>query len=236
MDGGFMDAQYFLRQRTDFIRFFYDESIKPFDEIKRRIELNESPYDDPPYSEDGEPPFLSEWMDAESAKVLVGLSSVSLLSDSLKLYFQTLQSRVIGFTFGENATAIAKKHGFVAAYREALGHILGTDWSDCPIRFDVIEQVVLARNRSQHGSDLTTLEVRHDGRTLERHPKPFFASEAEWQMWQDAGGNIDSFFAPAVQVTRERLFSAIDEVEKLAEWVDANLHRVTDWRQRQISS
>jgi hypothetical protein len=231
-----MDADYFLRERTAFIRFFYDESVKSFDDVKRRIQDSESPFDNPPYSEDGEPPFLKEWMDAESARDLVGLSSVSLLSDSLKLYFQTLQRRVIGFTFGENEKSLANKHGFVAAYREALGHILGTDWSDCPVRFDVIEQVVLARNRTQHGSDLTTLEVRHDGKTLARHPKPFFANEAEWQTWQDAGGNIDSFFAPAVQVTRERLFSAIDEVEKLSEWVDANLHRAADWRHRQVGS
>jgi hypothetical protein len=88
-------------------------------------------------------------MDAETAKDLLGLSAVSLLSDTLKLYFQTLQNRVIGFEFGEAEKALAKKQGFVAAYIAVLGDILDTNWSDCPVRLDVIEQVVLARNRGQ---------------------------------------------------------------------------------------
>ena len=191
-----MDATHFLKQRTVFIRFLYAESVKPFEEIKSRIESSESPYDNPPYSEDPEPPFLTEWMDAETAKDVLGLSAVSLLSDTLKLYFQTLQKRVIGFEFGAKEKALAQKQGLVAAYIAALGHILDTDWSDCSVRLDMIEQVVLARNRGQHGTDLTSLGVRHDRRTLTKHPKPFFATEAEWQTWQEAGGNSNSYFRP----------------------------------------
>jgi hypothetical protein len=231
-----MNATYFLKQRTAFIRFLYTESVKPFAEIKSRIENSESPYDNPRYSEDPEPPFLPEWMNAETAKDLLGLSAVSLLSDTLKLYFQTMQKRVIGFEFGAAEKALAKKQGFVAAYIAALGHILDTDWSDCPVRLDVIEQVVLARNRGQHGTDLTSLEVRHDNGTLTKHPKPVFASEAEWQTWQEAGGNPDSFFAPALQVTQERLLLAIDEVEKLADWVDGRLPKAYEWRAKAVAT
>jgi hypothetical protein len=230
-----MDATYFLKRRTALIRFLYAESVKPFEDIKSRIENSESPYDNPPYSEDPEPPFLREWMDAETAKDLLGLSAVSLLSDTLKLYFQTLRERVIGFEFGEEK-ALTKRQGFVAAYIGVLGHILDTDWSDCPVRLDVIEQVVLARNRGQHGTNLTSLDVRHDNRTLTKRSKPFFASEAEWQTWQAAGENPDSFFAPSLQVTQERLMLAIDEVEKLADWVDGRLPKAYEWRAKAVAT
>ena len=61
------------------------------------------------------------------------------------------------------------------------------DWADCPIRFDVIEQVVLARNWAQHGGYLSSLIVPHDSKTLRKHPQPFFANEDELKIWTDAG-------------------------------------------------
>lgn len=82
-----MDADYFLKQRTAFISFFYDESTRAFSAICVKIENSESPFDDPPYSEDPEPPFLREWMDAKTAIEIVRQSCVGLLSDSLKLFF-----------------------------------------------------------------------------------------------------------------------------------------------------
>ncbi|WP_456684008.1 hypothetical protein [Bradyrhizobium sp. USDA 3262] len=130
---------------------------------------------------------------------------------------------MIRFEFEEAQKALAKKEGFVAAYIAVLGHILDTDWSDCPVRLNVIEQVVLARNRGQHGTNLTSLDVRHDNGTLTKHSMPFFASETEWQTWQEAGGNPDSFLAPLLQVTQERFLLAIDEVEMLADWVVGRL-------------
>lgn len=100
-----MDAGYFLKKRTNFIRFYYDGCISSFERIKLQIENAEPPFDEPPYSEeeDDEPAFLSEWMDAGSALEIAGLSAVSLLSDSLKLYFRTLQDRVICFTISTEA-------------------------------------------------------------------------------------------------------------------------------------
>ena len=85
-------------------------------------------------------------MEAETGAEVLGQSCVSLLSDTLKLYFETLRKRVIGYAFDNKLEAIQSKQGFVAANKVALGEILKTDWADCPICFDVIEQVVLARN------------------------------------------------------------------------------------------
>ncbi len=85
-----MDAHYFLKNRAAMIRFFYSEATKRFIEIKRRIEAAEPPYDNPPWDDSGEPPYLKEWIDADTATELLGTASIAMLSDSIKLYFKTL--------------------------------------------------------------------------------------------------------------------------------------------------
>ncbi len=228
-----MDVNFFLNQRTAFIRGFFDAAIVGFLETQRRIDQAEPPFDNPPYSEDPEPAYLAEWIDAGTGAELVAQACVSLLSDTLKLYFNTLRKE-IRFIFDKREKALAKK-SFVRAYQAALGEILETDWSDCPVRFDIIEQVVLARNLSQHGGDLTSFRVPHDARSLRRHPEPLFASKAEWRAWQESGGGDLSFLMPAVHITREALFAAIDEIDQLGEWIDGRLDKAFAWRRRQVA-
>lgn len=226
-----MDATYFLKKRTDFIRFYYDTSAPAFAEVRRCIDEELPPYDDPPYSEDPEPAYLEEWMDTETAEQILGIACVSLLSDALKQYFHTLQKRVIGFRFEDNRALT--KNGFVPAYLEALGEILDTDWSDCPAKLDVIEQIVLARNRGQHGADLMTLDIMHDGKTLEKYPTPFFASSDELKDWPREPGSLSWFVMPRVKITRDNLFEALSEVDTLADWIDSRLDKVREWREAQ---
>jgi len=190
-----MDATYFLKKRTKFIRYLYTEGTRPFGEIQRQIENSLPPYDDPPYSEDAEPPYLEDWMDAATARDVQAMACLSLLSDTLKLYFETLRSRVIGFDFSEPQKDVFRD-GLVPAYRSVLGKILETDWRDCPAYLALIEQVVLARNRSQHGGSLSSLDVTHDAKTLTKHPRPFFVSENEYRTWVASGGRPDSGLTP----------------------------------------
>jgi hypothetical protein len=55
-----LDINFFLKLRTEFIRYYYAEAVKPFLDIQRKIEKGLRPFNDPPYSEDPEPPFLEE--------------------------------------------------------------------------------------------------------------------------------------------------------------------------------
>jgi hypothetical protein len=222
-----MDAVHFLKNRTNFIRFYYDAAATPFDEIKHAIDNKLPPFDSPPYSEDPEPPFLDEWIDAGTGVQVLGLSCVSLLSDTLKLYFQAIQHRVIGFSFADEKAAF--KCGFIDAYLAALGEILETDWSDCPADLAVIEQIVLARNRGQHGGDLRCFDVSHDNKMLEKHPNPFFASEEEWKRWSADGKCLSTFLMPAIDVTRDKLFAALKEVESLADFIEGRSGKAWDW-------
>ena len=227
-----MDVVYFLKGRTNFIRFYYDQCVVPFAKIKHQIENHLPPFDDPPYSEDPEPPYLDKWMDADTGIHIAGLSCVSLLSNSLKLYFASLQHRVIGFGFGnKEREKNAFKKGFVAAYTGVLGHILDTDWSDCPADLTIIEQVVLVRNRGQHGGDLTSFRVSHDQRTLKKYPRPFFVNEHERESWmQDPETAASWLLMPSVEITREALFAAVEHVEKLADWIEGRMDNAADWR------
>ncbi len=60
-----MDVLSFLRERTRFIRYLYQTAGESFPETVRGIEAGEPPFDNTPYSEDGEPPYLKEWMQAD---------------------------------------------------------------------------------------------------------------------------------------------------------------------------
>jgi len=112
-----------------------------------------------------------------------------------------------------------------------LGHILDTDWSDCPADFTIIEQVILARNRSQHGDDLRSIQVLHDEKTLVKHPRPFFVNERERESWMKGEGDApSSLMMPSLEVTRESLFAAIEHVERLADWIDGRMDKAYAWR------
>jgi hypothetical protein len=87
-----MDIEAFLKFRTAFIRYFYDKGVKPFNEIKTAIENGEEPYIS--YRENGEPPFLKEWEEAEQGVDMVGHACISMLSSSLKLFLKTWVNRL----------------------------------------------------------------------------------------------------------------------------------------------
>ena len=118
-------------------------------------------------------------------------------------------------------------------YRKALSEILDTDFSDCPADFSVIEQVVLARNRAQHGEHSMSHVPSHDSKTLEKHPQPFFADKEECQMWIDSQGSLSSFLTPNIKVSRGKLFLAIQHIEDLADWIDNRMDKAIEWRDAQ---
>jgi len=229
-----MDLVYFLKQRTDFIRQFYSEGRKPFDEIKRLIEAEEPPYVPPPFNpdyDDGEPVFLVEWMEADMAVHVMGLSCISMLSDTIKIFFKNLE-REFGFKPTEEAKKRIFKPGFLHGYKDILSTVIDTDWNDCPADFDIIEQVVLARNRSQHSEDITGFRTTHDTATIKKHPKLFFVGEEEKGAVYDQENDGIPWFKPTIEVSQNDLFHAINEVEVLAQWIWSRQQYADEWRRR----
>ena len=228
-----MDVRYFLKKRTDFLRRHYDTIARAFDNEQRKIQENETHYENPEYTEDPEPPFVEEWMEAETSKNLTGLACISMLSEALKLYFEEVRLD-IGFEFDEPKKVF--KRGFVEPYREALGEIFETTWTDAGIDFAFIEQIVLARNLAQHGGCITSWDITYDAHTLEKHKTPFFADADELEEIPNIESASFSFLAPSINVTRERLFAALDEVDKLADWIEENINRARSWRKKSGAS
>ncbi len=215
-----MDILYFLKERTRLIRQYYDLAVKPFETIVSKIEAEEEPYI-PPYSEDGEPAFQNEWMEANEMIEITGRTCILMLSESLKLYFKTWEHDLY-LKCGECFSNESGKKGFIAGYQACLTQKLGMDWSDCPADMDIIEQVVLARNRGQHHESITTIRVTHSDKDRERYSMPFFINDREAEFLQDENSS-SWFMSPSIHISKEKLSMAIEQVESLSVWLEEKM-------------
>lgn len=204
-----------------FIREFYETAGEPFRETMRKIESGEPPFE-PPYSEDGEPPYLSEWIEADTALDVLGRACVSMVSASLKLYFETWEGQ-LGVVWEKGERKKAFKDGFLHGYKKCFAEVLSLSWDDCPADLEILEQVTLARNRDQHPDSITRMGVNHTPADRGKYPRLFFASEAERGMYDDPDMAGITWMNPSVRVSAESLLQAIEEVEKLAEWLEPKM-------------
>ncbi|HAL39092.1 MAG TPA: hypothetical protein DCP03_13690 [Polaromonas sp.] len=215
-----MDVLYFLKERTRLIRQYYEQAAKPFSETIRKIEAEEEPFV-PPYSEDPEPAFFAEWVEANELLEVTGRSCVSMLSASLQLYLNAWD-RILGLQCKAQFKAAFKGDGLIGGYRQCLAARLVLDWKECPADLAIIEQVVLARNRDQHPDSITTLRVTHADHDRARHPRPFFLNDKEAELY-DNGDGAGLWMSPSLHVPREKLMEAISNVESLCEWLEEKM-------------
>lgn len=214
-----MEVLFFLKKRTSFIRHFYDRAGKPFEETIRKIEGREPPFDNPPYREDDEPPFFAEWLAADTSRQVLGRACLSMLSNSLHVYFEEWESELGIEIDDRERKRLFKKKGFVRGYKTLFGNVLGIDWSECPADLDILEQVTLARNRDQHPERITTLDVSHSPADIKKFPDPFFVSDQERAILAEADLTLIPWLMPPVDVSRDHLYTAIDNVETLGDWL-----------------
>lgn len=216
-----MDVLFFLKKRTRLIRQYYVHAASPFNEISRKIEAGEEPYV-PPYREDGEPPFLAEWIEADEMREVTGRCCLSMLSASLQLYFKTWEHN-LGLSCSQSFKAQFSDGGIVGGYRACLASCVGIDWSQCPADLEIIEQMVLARNRDQHPESITSVRVTYTEKDRQRFPRPFFMSELEAELFEE-GDEPTLFMSPSVHVSSDKLMAAIGQVERLCEWLEEEMH------------
>ncbi|WP_434118763.1 hypothetical protein [Sinorhizobium meliloti] len=224
-----MDVKYFADLRTNFIRMYYREGRRPFVDIQRAIDEGTPPFDEPPRGydlESGEPPYLKEWLQAEMALNVLGYSCLSMLSNSLKIAFMNFE-REFGFRPSTEAKKTLFKQGFVKGYKGVLSEILDTDWSDCPADLAIIEQVVLARNITQHTNDYSGFDAYYDDSTIRKHPSLFFVGGDKEELNPEDSA---SWFGRRVEVTEADLFRAIEEVEKLVGYIIGREDKAFEWR------
>jgi hypothetical protein len=221
-----MDVSYFLHQRTRLIRSYYETASLPFRETLRKIEAEVEPFV-PPYSEDPEPAFLTEWLEARDFLEITGRTCVSMLAGSLSLFLEQwdrelgLPCKEVGRQMKKNIFENGKLHG----YRQCFETISGKSWNDCPANLDLIEQVVLARNRDQHPEAIWGLGINHSEKDREKFPSLFFVEE-DARRDGEHDGEYSSWMTVRLHVSGEKLEMAIREVESLAVWLEDCLVRV----------
>lgn len=219
-----MDVLFFLRERTKFIHRFYEATSQPLNETKRKIIAGEPPFDSPPESESGEPPYLEEYSDAEDALEVLGRNCISMLSESLKLYFTTWEWELWGRrACSKSSLKTFKEQGFLHGYKECFSMALKIDWTQCPADFSILDQVVLARNADHHPGSISSIHVNHNDYTRKRHPRPFFVSDIERKMFMRKDDDLWTWLGVTLHVSKETLLEAIRQVELLTDWLEEKL-------------
>jgi hypothetical protein len=241
-----MDVLFFLNIRTKFIRAFYEEASSPFVERKRKIEAREDPFE-PPYSEDGDPPFLDEWMEADESIDVLGQMCISMLSSSLQLYLKESITELLGRYANESLTkagiglpednkAAFKKDGWINGYRAYFQEQLAIDWTKAESNLSLLEEVVLARNRAQHPEHIAALHIKQSYRDAAKYPRSFFSDELEMRLLGGDQDQDERIHPWRLNVTKEKLLAAVDEVDRFCSWLDDVLRKWPSGQPRPVLS
>ena len=217
-----MDIAYFFFERSRFIRYFYETAAISFQDILRKIKVREPPFDNPSYCDSGEPSYLEEWSQADDALEVLGLCCISMLSSSLKLYFMSWEKK-LHVRWDNRERKRAFKNGYLQGYRIFFEYILDQPWSESPADIELIEQVILARNREQHPEDITTMRATHSHNDIRKFTRPFFISELDRIRFDNGEFERWKMMKPSVHVSASGIEAVILEVEKLVEWINEHL-------------
>lgn len=210
-----MDVYYFLSERISFILNFYDCASGPFVEIQRKIQAQEHPFVEI-YSEDDEPPYLTEWIEADESIQVIGQTCVSMLSAALRLYLHTLIKLL-----GGDAHKVRRKKGWLVGCKDYFARKFDLDFSASNSDLNLLEEITLARNRVQHPDSIVSMLPTYSKTDLKRNPNAFFVSDFERAMFSDAEEIEPKWiFEPSVHLSKDKLVAAAGEVEKLASWLE----------------
>ena len=216
-----MDVDYFLKKRTAFIRQFYNIASAPFLELKRKIEAEEPPFT-PPYSEDGEPPFLEEWIEADESIQVIGYSCISMLAASLHLYFREWENQFR--TPASDSVKPEFKKGWLNGYKVFFATNFDIKFECSGADLSLLEEVVLIRNRIQHPESITSQRENYLPSDIKKLTRAFFVDDLERNFLNDMDKVERSWLSPVyIDVTGDKLIEAIMEVEKFSEWLQAQI-------------
>lgn len=216
-----MDVLFFLSQRIGFIRQLYGTASAPYVERKRKIEAGEEPFV-PPYSEDEEPPFLEKWLEADESLHVLAYSCVSMLAAALHLYLETWVKQS-GIPVDKSPKkSVFKKSGWFAGYRAHFAQHFKIDFETGPANLGMLEEVILARNRIEHPSSITSRRTQYADADVKKLRHPFFVDEREAVLLADADeGEKLWFIPPTLHIIEGQLLAAVSEVERFAEWFES---------------
>ena len=213
-----MDVRHFLEQRLLFVSQLYANSVTSFVEKKRMIEAKEYPYV-PPYSEDGEPPFLIEWIEAEESLQVLGHACVSMLSASFHLYFKATERRLRVLAGSKYKSAF--KSGWFHGYKAYFLGEFNVVFENSQCNLDLLEELVLVRNRVQHPESITTHRTDYSRDDLKKLHSPIFMDPRDIDLFSGQEvGERNWLVSPTIQVTPEKFQSAVLEIRRFTDWLE----------------
>ncbi|WP_153076294.1 hypothetical protein [Paraburkholderia bonniea] len=214
-----MDVAWFLNRRLDFIRQLYAQSSAPFVDRRTKIENGEEPFV-PPYSEDGEPPFLLEWQEASDSIDVLGHACMCMLSSALQAYLHT-RHKLHCRDLTEDERKRVFRRGWVRGYNRIFALAFGISFRDGPVPIVVLEDIVLTRNSIQHDVEITSIKAKH----ADRKPgvaRSVFLDAREVDLLDRLDPDAKTWLAPpSVHVHQAALVASMDTVERFVAWLDA---------------
>ncbi len=221
-----MDVRYFLDRRIAFIRQFYATASEPYVERKRKIEAHEEPFV-PPYSEDAEPPFLDEWLEADESLHVLAYSCISMLSTALHLYLESWvkQSRIA--VEESMKKSVFKKKGWFIGYDAHFTKHFNIAFKTGTSDLKMLNEVVLVRNRIEHPYSITDQKTQYSASDLKQLRHPFFVDKTEMALlgYSDEE-EVSQFMLPTVHISKAQLLAAVAEVEGFSAWFDPAIQTV----------
>ncbi len=218
-----MDLLHFLNRRLEFINHFYTEAIRPFEQTKRLIENGQGPYVDRrnPEHTDGEPAFLSEWLDTNDAISVIGHWCLCMVQASLHAFMNELTEPTAAIWWDsellKRELAQIREPNWFDRYTRLFREVLGVDWSRSPVPLLDLEQLNLTRNDLNHNIDLMSFVVERTEKHASRFPVGLFTDE----FWHQLG-------MEKVDVDKVKLEKAADMVRQFCAWLDEiRLRRIT---------
>jgi hypothetical protein len=212
-----MDFLYMLDSKIRFVEFFYSTASKCFRAEMDKINGHEVPYDkfDP---ENGDPPFIDEYIEFSDGLRTLGNLTLSLVSVVLQEYLAALTDQL-----GLGKPPKIKGKGIFQRYCQLILEKTGVDITMLGADYDLVEEIFLARNRIQHGGDIGTNSVYQDKDYAKKYPRAEFANRS----WIEAMGHeTDREIIAPLEITGEKIGRAITEVKKLCAAIELEFQKL----------
>ncbi len=211
-DGGTeVDLLGMLENNLQFLKMFYDKACRPFFEQNARIESHDPPYDDFDH-ETEEPPFLSEWIENQTALNLLGEVSLAILQVFFKDHLQAFIKHSGKSLPNEKGNWFEKcKKFFLSEY--------GIDWTKSGADLALLEQVSLARNSIIHTRNTFDAHSSQSNDYFRRFPNATFVNNLEQSLYPNM---IAQGINPElrIEVTKEKLSLAVEAVQSFCQYLE----------------
>jgi hypothetical protein len=218
-----MDVLTILVGQLRAVERLYGDAAGVFAERKRKIEAGEPPYEPPPFDpdyDDTEPPFLTEWLEAEEFQDIIGQACISIVHLCLKDYLDGVIERsgiqLQAEKYMSRRRNSVKGESWLGRYMALFAEAYGIDWTQSPVAIADLEEINLARNDIQHGRPASGLNRYQSEKSALRFPFGLFISDFERSRRAQERGH--SF--TEIHVSAGALKEAIQRVESFCTFIE----------------